>query len=166
IALLGGEDRSAEPARFPAPAAMAAEYVQRIARREPRQSCQPAVHQPVQRRDALRGARDLIEPPRSRAQRLPDPQLQSVELRPRLAAGVAVTELTCERRQALSRREAGQLPQHLGELMRQQAEWHHPARADLEMPFPIDVHLTIPAEAARVNVDGLYHRPLAADHGA
>src|SRR6185437_9226481 len=81
VALLGGEDGGAEPARLTAPPLVTAEYVQCIARRETRQGRQPPVHQPAQRLDALGGARDLIEPPRRRAQRLPDPQLQPIELR-------------------------------------------------------------------------------------
>src|SRR6185437_294881 len=96
----------------------------------------------------------------------PDPQLQPIEILSCLAAWVAMAELPGERRQALDRGEAGELPQHVRELLCEQAEGHHAARADLEAGLPIEMHLAVPTETARMNVDGLDHRPPAADHGA
>ena len=64
VALLGGEDRGPEPRCLNAPVMLSSEYVHRITRGECRKRRQPAINQPADGLDALRGAGNLPETPR------------------------------------------------------------------------------------------------------
>jgi hypothetical protein len=75
--------------------------VHRIARRERRDGGKPTVNQSSQCFDSLPRAGDLAELPRKLNEGVPDPPLETIELRARIAFGIAVCELTGKERGAL-----------------------------------------------------------------